>query len=262
MPGLADHPEHFRFGQTHHVKTKWPSVVSGFLLLFVVYHLPEFFSAFWVAAVFKIGFLILSFAVARWQGLKGLQAYGLGLKKGWLGYLLRGIMTGIFFYSLSILLSVLFKYESISGKPDLTQFLSRAPMIVLMTAIPSLAEDILTRGYLIPHLMNRLRANEWILLSAAVFVLNHIWRLNDGLAIISYLFILGISLALVVGLTKSLWLAFGIHWGANICFESSSMMVPTQSTNHDQANTWILALSYLLLFIFLILTRNTMKPLK
>ncbi len=244
------------------MQTKWLSVISGFLLLFVVYHFPEFFSAFWVAAVFKIGFLVLSYVVARTQGLKGLRGYGLGLKKNWFKNLLRGIITGMLFYSLSVLLSVLFKFESISAKPELTQFLSKAPMILLMTAIPSLAEDILTRGYLMPHFMNRLKAQEWILLSAAVFVLNHIWRLNDGVAVISYLFILGISLALVVWITKSLWLAFGVHWGANICFESSSLLVTSQSSNHDQANTWILALSYLLLLIFFLLTRNNLKPLK
>lgn len=40
------------------------SFAVGFLILFFIYHFPEYFSAFWIMATFKIGFLIVAFIVA------------------------------------------------------------------------------------------------------------------------------------------------------------------------------------------------------
>ncbi|MBK6634902.1 MAG: CPBP family intramembrane metalloprotease [Chitinophagaceae bacterium] len=112
-------------------------------------------------------------------------------------------------------------------------------MLLLMTAIPSIAEDILTRGYLYGHL-KFMKPLGWILLSAIIYVLNHIWRLNDGLPVLTYLFILGIVLAFAVWLTKSLWLAFGIHWGANIAFESSNSIIHTKAlVQHDGSTCYL-----------------------
>lgn len=125
-----------------------------------------------------------------------------------------------------------------------------------MTAIPSIAEDILTRGYLFGHL-KFMKPLGWIVLSAIIYVLNHIWRLNDGLAVLTYLFILGIVLAFTVTLTKSLWLAFGIHWGANIAFESSNSIIQTKTIVQHDGPTWLLALAWaFLLGLFVIFNLN------
>ncbi|MBL0152989.1 MAG: CPBP family intramembrane metalloprotease [Chitinophagaceae bacterium] len=139
--------------------------------------------------------------------------------------------------------------------------LNQLPMLLLMTAIPSVAEDILTRGYLYAHL-KFMKPVWWILLSSAVYVLNHIWRLSDGAAVLTYLFLLGLVLAAAVWIKRSLWLAFGIHWGANIAFESTHSMVQTKTIVQHEGPLWILAgIWALLLLVLAMIYRKKEKPL-
>ena len=131
------------------MQPKWLSFFTGLLILFVTYHFPEFFSALWIAAVFKIGFLIV----------------------------------------------------------------------------------------------------------AEFYVLNHIWRLTEGVPVLSYLFILGIALAWALSFTRSLWLTLGIHWGANIAFEMINAATTTQTVNKS-ITVWILAACYALMLAVMIFTRR------
>ncbi len=232
------------------------SFITGFIILFVVYHFPEYFSAFWIMATFKIGFLIVAFILARLQGWKGLGGYGLGFTSKWATNLIAGLSIGLLFFALSVFVSVKLGYEEITGIGSFKSVISQLPMILLMTSIPSVAEDILTRGYLYGHL-KFMKPLGWILLSSIVYVLNHIWRLQDGAAVLSYLFLLGIVLASAVWLTKSLWLAFGIHWGANIAFESTNSIIPTKTLVQHDGSTWLLAASWALLLVILAMLHLT-----
>lgn len=228
------------------------SFLAGFAILFSVYHFPEFFPVFWIMAVFKIGFLLVAFAVARLQGWRGLGGYGLGLQNDWVQHLLKGLLAGAIFFCLSVLASVLLGYEQITGVASAGAILQQLPLLLLMTVFPSIAEDILTRGYLYGHLAEKMKPATWVLVSALVYVLNHIWRLSDDPSVLTYLFILGLVLAQVVWQTKALWLAFGIHWGANIAFEASHSFLKTRSVVTHHGNTWLLAISWLLLFLLLV----------
>lgn len=236
------------------------SFFIGFLILFFIYHFPEFYSSFWMMAVFKIGFIVVAFVLGRLQGWKGLGGYGLGLSRDWLSNLCKGLIIGLVFFSLSVFASIKLGYEEIENVSPFSDAISQLPMLLLMTAIPSIAEDILTRGYLYGHL-KFMKPIGWILLSSLVYVLNHIWRLNDGPAVLTYLFLLGIVLAFTVWLTKSLWLAFGIHLGANLAFESSHSIVETKSLVEHDGPTWLLALTWAtLLILLLILFRKKFSP--
>ena len=231
------------------------SFISGFLLLFFVYHFPEFFESFWITAVFKIGFLLVAFFLARMQGWKGLGGYGLRLAGKWYASLLFGLGIGIIFYSLSLFLSIAFGFDSLISILPLNTILGALPMILIMTVFPSVAEDILTRGYLFAHIKNA-PPGIWAFISTSVYVLNHIWRLGDGVAVLSYLFLLGLVLAYAVLLKKSLWFAFGIHWGANIAFELSNACLKLDE-KHDSTNaTWMLALVWFILFFILLLAHK------
>src|SRR5690606_10904045 len=167
------------------------------------------------------------------QGWPGLGGYGLGLKSKWLGQLMVGLLLGLIFFVLSFYTSIFLEYESIVSSTYIAAFAGQLPMLLLMTAIPSIAEDILTRGYPYAHLQKYMKPAYWVLLSALIYVLNHIWRLGDGVAVLSYLTLLGLVLAYAVIITKSLWLAFGIHWGANIAYESTRTLFTTTSTSGD-----------------------------
>ncbi len=228
------------------------SFFSGFLVLFFIYHFPEFFTAFWIMATFKIGFLVVAFVLARLQGWKGLGGYGLGFSKNRAADLGKGLLAGLFFFALSVFISIQLGYEEITAVSSFGHLLNQLPMLLLMTAIPSVAEDILTRGYLFAHL-KFMKPIWWILLSSAVYVLNHIWRLTDGTAVLSYLFLLGLVLAAAVWVKRSLWLAFGIHWGANIAFESTHSIVQTKTLVQHEGPVWILAGTWALLLAVLFL---------
>lgn len=229
----------------------------GFILLFIIYHFPAFFPVFWITAIFKIGFLIVAFFLARYQGWKGLGGYGLGFTKGWVSNLIIGVFCGIVFFGLSFLASIALGYENIVTRSSIEDFLTSLPLLLLMTAVPSVAEDILTRGYLYSHL-KFIKPTWWILLSSVVYVLNHVWRLNDGIEILVYLFILGLVLATAVWATKFLWLAFGIHWGANIMFESINSLFQITTTSQREASNWILASSWMILLaILIVLNKKT-----
>jgi membrane protease YdiL (CAAX protease family) len=237
------------------MQPKWLSFITGLLILFIIYHFPEFFSSLWIAAVFKIGFLIVAFLIARKQGWTGLGGYGLSLHKGWIRNLLTGLLTGIAFFLLSEWLAIKSGYEKLISIQSFPEVIKLLPLTLLMTFFPSIAEDILTRGYLFGNLEKNLKPSTFILLSAAFYVLNHIWRLTEGVPILSYLFILGLALAWALSFTKSLWLTLGIHWGANITFEIINAAATTQTVNKS-ITIWILALCYALMFAVIVLNRR------
>lgn len=229
------------------VKKLW-SFIAGFILLFFVYHFPEFFDSFVLTATFKIGFLVAAIALGYFQGWKGLAGYGLSFNNKWYLSLLAGLVFGLLAFCLSIFISIQCNFERLISIQSFQAFISALPMALLMTFFPSIAEDILTRGYLFGHIKT-LKPGRWILLSAIIYVLNHIWRLNDGAAVLSYLFLLGLVLAICVMAQKSLWLALGIHWGSNIAFTLSGSEVQLASVGSNQNATWALALTWAIVLL-------------
>ena len=117
--------------------------------------------------------------------------------------------------------------------------------------LPSLAEDILTRGYLFAHLSNRLNKNLFVLISAIVFALNHIFRLTH-IDVMTYIFILGLLLAFCLAYTRSLWLTLGIHWGTNIAYQFFANIVPLKTIKETGLDNYILAACYFVGLIIVI----------
>ena len=231
------------------------SFAAGFFLLFLLYHLPEFFPAFWIMAVCKIGFLAAAFFIGRLQGWKGLEGFGLDLRYGWWRQLLNGLLVGLLFFSLSVFISLSLGFEKYTGAMPVDVFLKNLPELLFMTFIPSIDEDILTRGYLFGHLFPKMKPWGWVVFSAFIYVLNHIWRLGEDISVLAYLFVLGLVLAVTVMYTRRLWWALGIHWGANIAFESSRGFVESNSGAAAHGSTWLLAGCWLLLLGVFILFR-------
>lgn len=228
------------------------SLFLGFTILFAVYHFHEFYQSMTVSAITLLSFMVVSHFVARAQKLEGIKSWGLGLQDRWWLKLLMGLALGVIFVSLSSLAASYFGYEKTTASPGWQVFFQKIWWLVFMTFWPSLAEDILTRGYLYRHLSHRMPAYLWVLLSATVYVLNHIWRLTDHPAVLTYLFILGLVLGVAVVLTKSLWLALGIHWGANIVYFVTVDILAVESIVDGRQSTWVLAAVYLLLLLVLL----------
>lgn len=224
--------------------------ITGLAILFFVYHISELYDSFLLTAICKIGILPIAYLIAKWQGWKGLGGFGLAFQKGTFINLFSGLILAFCYYLINEGISVAMGWEKISQWPSFSTILQVLPQLIIMTVFPSIAEDILTRGYLFAHLQTKLSSAVLIFVSAAFFVLNHIWRLNDGADVLTYLFLMGLLLAWSVNRTKSLWMAFGIHWGFNVGFEFvNNLLNPIQIGTHPSSN-WIYSVILLLLFLF------------
>jgi membrane protease YdiL (CAAX protease family) len=84
------------------------------------------------------------------------------------------------------------------------------------TVVPSVAEDILTRGLVLRAFPRLGRHWLFVPVSAALYVLNHIHRLHEGPVEWLRLFCFGLAYAAALYRTRSLWAAVGLHWGWNL----------------------------------------------
>ena len=89
-------------------------------------------------------------------------------------------------------------------------------LAVVSTFVPSLAEDIITRGFWWRVPGQRLRGAAFVFVTSAIYVLNHIYRLGNGPSEWLMLFCFGIAYAVAVVRSGSLWAAVGVHWGWNL----------------------------------------------
>ena len=125
-------------------------------------------------------------------------------------------------------------------------------MFALGTLLPSLAEDILTRGYLFAHRNKKGSNMLFVFISALVFTLNHIFRLTHADVMI-YIFILGLLLAWCLVYTRSLWLTLGIHWGTNIAYQFFTNVVPLKAVKETGYGNYLLAACYFIGWLIVIL---------
>lgn len=225
--------------------------LSGLLILFFIYHIAEFYDSFLLMAITKIGIIPVAWLLAKWQGWKGLGGYGLIGNRSAVYNCIAGLLIAFAFYLLYQGITVAAGWERIQPMPDIPTVVSMIPQLLFMTLFPSLAEDLLTRGYLFAHLSKKFSSATIIFLSASFFLLNHIWRLNDGADVLIYLFIMGILLAWTVYRTQSLWLAFGLHWGLNIGFEFVQQVLHPAAIDNQPSSNWIYAtiLAFLIFFL-------------
>ena len=91
-------------------------------------------------------------------------------------------------------------------------------LFIAGTFLPSIAEDIITRGYVFAMFGKNWSKIVFVLVSALFYVLNHPYKLAAPDETLIYLFITGIFLAIPLVLTNSLWYSIGLHWACNIIY--------------------------------------------
>ncbi|ANE52834.1 CPBP family intramembrane glutamic endopeptidase [Flavisolibacter tropicus] len=196
--------------------------IAGFLLLFSLYHAAEYFVLFTynpgAFLAFQLVFFIAAWMLAKWQGYNGPAAWGLDLRKGWFINLLLGMVMGLVLYGGTFAISTWLKSEEVFQVPSLKDIWPQLALFGFGTLFSSFSEDVLTRGYLYKHLANKTSALAFALISSIIYLLNHIYRLGDGAATLSYIFLLGVLFVIPVLLTKRLWLTGGMHWIGNTTF--------------------------------------------
>ncbi|GAB3470767.1 hypothetical protein GCM10027321_41670 [Massilia terrae] len=221
-----------------------------FLILFLAYQLPEGLGqrglhSTPVAATLLLMFLPVAWLCGRMLGYRGLDAWYLRAPR-W-----RVLLGGFFVLAVAAKLGALvigtklgvYKYSGLSAE---------APGIALTalwmlpyTFFPSIAEDIVTRGFVMRAFPALSRRWLFIPFSALVFVLNHIYRLSNGPAEWTMLFCFGLAYAAALYYSRSLWAAVGLHWGWNYLGQLSDNVASIDALT---ANSWVLsALVHLLL---------------
>ena len=200
----------------------------GFTALFTCYHAAEYMVLYMNSSIGFLGlstlFFVIAFAVARWQGYQGLSAWGMVFKKSNFIFLLAGLLAGLAVNTLAYLSSMALNQEMVSFIPPVQQFIPQASLLIFGCAFSSLTEDVLTRGYLYRHLTGRVSTGLLVLISALVYVLNHIHRLDEPVYLL-FLFIVGIQLMIPFVICKNIWYTMGIHWAGNIVYHDFHKLV-------------------------------------
>lgn len=225
--------------------TNWLKVVASFVLLFGLYHGAEYMivglnSAAGFFCLHAL-FLAAAWAVARWQQRPGLAAWGLEFRPGMVSELAAGILMGLVLYGAVFFVSLQVGSERMTGWPELSAAAVPFGLFVFGNLFASFSEDILTRGYVVGVLRGRIGIPALVLLSATIYLLNHIYRLGDGPTAWVYLFLLGITYVIPLLLTGRLWFTGGMHWAGNSLFFLTHEIIKTDSQTGVLSPNYILA---------------------
>ncbi|HEX2532688.1 MAG TPA: CPBP family glutamic-type intramembrane protease [Chitinophagaceae bacterium] len=214
------------------MRTQTFKAISGFTILFVLYHSAEYMIIFRNSAAGFLGFqalfFLLAFIIARWQGGKGLGTWGLGVNRYGGLHLVTGILFGLVLYGGSFAAGLFLHAEKLRATPPFSSVVNPFLLYVFGNFFSSFSEDILTRGYVYKHLKGKAPLPAIALLSSLVYVLNHIYRLDDGPATWLYLFALGLLLVLPLLVTGRLWFTGGLHWAGNCLFFYTHELTKTE----------------------------------
>lgn len=237
-------------------RPSWPKVIAGFLLIFVVYQAAEGLQTV-IAPGNPLGpalmllSLILAWPVGRWLGGRGFDRFGLSLSRRWWAVLLGGMLVAALAKLGSLAIgSATGVYAGAMTASTVTA--SAVAMALLSTFIPSVAEDILTRGFLLNVVPVRLNLWSFMLLSALLYTANHIWRFDWGISEQVRLFCLGLAYGAAAWRWRSLWGAVALHWGWNLSNALTDQFIPFETIDVIGGRT-ISASAHLLLLAIVLL---------
>ena len=190
----------------------------GFLLLFVVYQASEGLQTVFapgnpLGPALMLLALLLAWPVGRWIDGGGWRAYGLHRRR-WVGILGGGLLLAILAKLAAEAIALWLGSETFAAPAVLP--LSAVGLLLVTTFVPSLVEDILTRGFLLRWTPKPLGFRGYVLASALLYTANHLWRLDWGVTEQLRLFCLGLAYAAAAWRLQSLWAAVGLHWGWNL----------------------------------------------
>jgi hypothetical protein len=242
-------------------------VIVGFAALFTCYHGAEYMVMYKNSS---IGFLLITsifflvaWLIARWQKETGLTAWGIIFNRTTGIFLFSGLLVGLAINIIAYLLSIYLNIQVLGYIPSTIQFIEQSALLIFGCCLSSLTEDILTRGYIYKHFHGRVSNLMLVLLSATVYVLNHIHRLNEPVYLL-YLFLIGINLIIPFFFTRNIWYTLGVHWAGNIVYHITNNVMHTDNGTNPFSALWLMIIFMALLipvnyFIARCLTRPGTK---
>jgi membrane protease YdiL (CAAX protease family) len=193
-----------------------------FAVLFIAYQLPEglgmrVLHSFPVQAALMLAFLPLAWLAGRALGFRGLDAWYIRRSPRWALLLAACFLLAVLAKAGALGIGAALGVYALvpAGQAAFSALLLPALWTAFETFFPSVAEDIVTRGFL----MRAMPALSWrwvfLVASAAAYVLNHIYRLANGPSEWLQLFCFGLAYGAALFYSRSLWPAIGLHWGWN-----------------------------------------------
>lgn len=210
-------------------------VLVSFVVLFALYHGAEYFILFQNNAAGFLGgqalFFITAGLLGAWYRRNCLRAWGLPFTRQAWGPLLSGVVLGVVLYAVPFFVALAFGIEKVVQVPDGATIVQASLPFAFGVLFSSFSEDVLTRGVPYAHFRKKMKVPLLVLLSAVLYVLNHIYRLVDGPDTLFYLFLLGVVFIIPVVRTGNLWLTGGMHWAGNVFFFVTHNVIQTEETN-------------------------------
>jgi len=237
----------------------WPRFAAVFGLLFALYQASEslqtrFAPGHPAGPVLMLVMLLAAWPLGRWLGWRGYDAYGLDLRPASLILLVTGLALAVATKLLTLVVGERLGIHAAAYQAaQLT--LPLAGLALLATFVPSVAEDILTRGIVLRSLPAALGPWSFVLLSALLYTVNHLWRFDWGWTEQLRLFCLGLAYAAAAWGWQTLWAAVALHWGWNLGSALAEGLMPVEVLDVDAARLLTAAAHLLLLALVLLLPR-------
>lgn len=196
----------------------WRLVVA-FLILFALYHASEavghrMLHSYPAQAGLMIATVLAAWPLGRWIGFGGYDAYGLELSPRALGLLVAMLLAA--FGATAAWLIAGLQIGGVALHHAALPALAALGMMALTTFVPSIAEDILTRGFFLRAANPGWNGVVFVLLSAALYTANHIYSYHAGWTEQARLFAMGLAYAAAAWRWQTLWAAVGLHWGYSL----------------------------------------------
>jgi len=216
-------------------------LLASFALLFAVYQAAEYLqtqvsSPSPIGPALMVVTVLIAWPLGRWLDGTGFAAFGLDRSVASLRWLAAGFILAIIakLASLAIGLGLgAVTLDSTASALPLSAVVGAVTVAAVTTFIPSLAEDILTRG--LPLRINWVARSMPLYLgvTAALYTANHLWRFGWGPTEQLRLFCLGLAYAAGAWKARSLWGAVALHWGWNFAGTISDMIVPVSLVDEN-----------------------------
>ncbi|HJV41210.1 CPBP family intramembrane glutamic endopeptidase [Caulobacter sp.] len=211
----------------------WGRVLAGFALLFAVYQTAEGLQTVFapgdpLGPVLMVASVLIAWPVGRWLGWRGYDAFGLDASPASLPLLWGGMLLALLAKLASLSAGVGAGLIVPSASPPAGLTLATVALGALMTFVPSVAEDIITRGFLLRALPVRLGFWAYVLGSAALFTANHVWRFDWGVSEQVRLFCCGLAYGAAAWRWRTLWGAVALHWGWNFANALAGASIPLE----------------------------------
>ncbi|MGH8279486.1 MAG: lysostaphin resistance A-like protein [Gammaproteobacteria bacterium] len=211
-------------------------IIVIFAILWLRYQSAErvgedWLHSFSVQAGLMLACVLAAWPLSRWLGYRAYGAYALD-GYAWRRWLPSGLILAVLAKFRAVWLGLQLGIYAVNGHAVAAPgawivLLPAVPMLLVSTFVPSIAEDTITRGF-----WYRAAGICWrggmvfVLVSATIYGLNHIYRLHRGPLAWLLLFAFGPTYAAALWRTGSLWAALALHLGWNLANGLTDLSTP------------------------------------